>query len=190
MKLLTLNFVTCAVKACRAAATASTSLSQQPQASPGPPTPAEDIDPDQQPKRPSFPLHLSEVELVSQELDFNELFWRNVLGRLDISAMGRVLEECGLKLPQGLFTAKAGGEGVGEGDVAMGGVAEGDGRVIRGDEAVVDGKTVDEEVLRKLHKLLLETQVQEGWLVCGRCGHKYAVKEGIPNFLLPPHLVG
>ena len=48
---------------------------------------------------------------------------------------------------------------------------------------------LSDEVLMKLHKLLLETQVQEGVLVCGRCGHRYPVKEGIPNFLLPPHLV-
>lgn len=29
----------------------------------------------------------------------------------------------------------------------------------------------------------------EGKLVCGACGHEYAVKEGIANFLLPNHLV-
>ncbi|RDA89930.1 hypothetical protein CP533_3293 [Ophiocordyceps camponoti-saundersi (nom. inval.)] len=47
----------------------------------------------------------------------------------------------------------------------------------------------DEVMLRDLHHLLLETQISEGKLVCGNCGHEYAVKEGIANFLLPSHLV-
>lgn len=52
------------------------------------------------------------------------------------------------------------------------------------------GETVvnDEKMLRDLHTLLLETQVTEGKLVCGNCGHEYAIKEGIANFLLPNHL--
>lgn len=40
-----------------------------------------------------------------------------------------------------------------------------------------------------LHRVLLETCIQEGKLVCGCCGHEYAVKEGVANFLLPGHLV-
>jgi multifunctional methyltransferase subunit TRM112 len=40
-----------------------------------------------------------------------------------------------------------------------------------------------------LHRVLLETCIQEGKLVCGACGHEYAVKEGVANFLLPGHLV-
>lgn len=31
--------------------------------------------------------------------------------------------------------------------------------------------------------------MSEGKLVCANCGHEYAVKEGIANFLLPSHLV-
>lgn len=46
-----------------------------------------------------------------------------------------------------------------------------------------------EEDLQKLHTLLLETQITSGKLVCGNCGHEYKVLEGIPNFLLPAHLV-
>ena len=45
-----------------------------------------------------------------------------------------------------------------------------------------------EKVLRELHTLLLETEVKEGKLVCGSCGHEYKIKEGIANFLLPSHL--
>ncbi|CAJ2507873.1 Uu.00g090590.m01.CDS01 [Anthostomella pinea] len=47
----------------------------------------------------------------------------------------------------------------------------------------------DDKTLRDLHNLLMETQIMEGKLVCGNCGHEYAVREGIANFLLPSHLV-
>jgi multifunctional methyltransferase subunit TRM112 len=47
----------------------------------------------------------------------------------------------------------------------------------------------DEKALKDLHHLLLETQISEGKLVCGNCGHEYAIREGIANFLLPSHLV-
>jgi multifunctional methyltransferase subunit TRM112 len=46
----------------------------------------------------------------------------------------------------------------------------------------------NEQTLRDLHRLLLETQVTEGKLTCGNCGHSYMIKEGIANFLLPSHL--
>jgi multifunctional methyltransferase subunit TRM112 len=44
-------------------------------------------------------------------------------------------------------------------------------------------------MMSQLQTLLLETQISEGMLVCGNCGHEYRVKEGIANFLLPGHLV-
>lgn len=47
----------------------------------------------------------------------------------------------------------------------------------------------NETMLKELHSLLVETQMVEGKLVCGNCGHEYHVREGIPNFLLPSHLV-
>ena len=54
------------------------------------------------------------------------------------------------------------------------------------------GKAVDPvaqvEILRDLHTLLLATEIREGKLVCGNCGHEYKIKEGIANFLLPSHL--
>ncbi len=48
---------------------------------------------------------------------------------------------------------------------------------------------VSDETLRNLHTLLLETSVTEGKLVCGNCGFEYPIKEGVANFLLPAHLV-
>jgi multifunctional methyltransferase subunit TRM112 len=59
----------------------------------------------------------------------------------------------------------------------------------RGSEGVdAPSEAGGEKALRDLHTLLLETQVMEGKLVCGNCGHEYAIKEGIANFLLPSHL--
>jgi multifunctional methyltransferase subunit TRM112 len=45
------------------------------------------------------------------------------------------------------------------------------------------------QTAKDLHRVLLETCIKEGKLVCGNCGHEYAVKEGVANFLLPGHLV-
>lgn len=45
------------------------------------------------------------------------------------------------------------------------------------------------QLLKDLHTLLVETTIASGKLVCANCGHEYAVKEGIANFLLPSHLV-
>ncbi|KAI9701344.1 MAG: hypothetical protein M1820_006566 [Bogoriella megaspora] len=40
-----------------------------------------------------------------------------------------------------------------------------------------------------LHRVLMETTIANGKLLCGACGHEYAIKEGIANFLLPSHMV-
>jgi multifunctional methyltransferase subunit TRM112 len=53
----------------------------------------------------------------------------------------------------------------------------------------VETVEVPSQTARDLHRILLETCVKEGKLVCGSCGHEYAVREGIANFLLPGHLV-
>lgn len=45
------------------------------------------------------------------------------------------------------------------------------------------------QILKDLHLLLMETTIQNGKLACANCGHEYAVKEGIANFLLPSHMV-
>ncbi|KAJ9300225.1 hypothetical protein DTO271G3_2342 [Paecilomyces variotii] len=57
-------------------------------------------------------------------------------------------------------------------------------------ETKPEGDALDEQTLKDLHTLLLETRVVEGKLVCGSCGHEYKIKEGIANFLLPSHLGG
>jgi multifunctional methyltransferase subunit TRM112 len=42
----------------------------------------------------------------------------------------------------------------------------------------------DEALLRRLHTALLETHLEQGWLVCPETGRRFRVEAGIPNLLL------
>ncbi|KAK0392194.1 hypothetical protein NLU13_1692 [Sarocladium strictum] len=127
MKVLTINFLTCAVKACKSSSNC-------------------------------YPLHPKDAELVQDEIDLNPDMLVNVLPRLDWAALKTTTSELGFPaLPDQPPTAEE--------------------------------LKADEKMLKDLNHLLLETSMSEGKLVCGNCGHEYAVKEGIANFLLPSHLV-
>ncbi len=52
----------------------------------------------------------------------------------------------------------------------------------------VEELQANEALFKDLHTLLLETQIMQGKLACANCGHEYGIREGIANFLLPPHL--
>lgn len=151
MKLLTLNFLTCAVRNCKTSPAA-------------------------------FPLHVRDAELEVVELDFQPDFLRNVLPRLEIPALESVATELGLKLPDISVLSQEVGPSA---DVEMSDetAAESGKRDQQG------ARPAQEEVLKQLHRVLLETQIETGILVCGNCGHEYKIMEGIANFLLPPHLV-
>ena len=73
----------------------------------------------------------------------------------------------------------------GDGDGGPGG----GGPSVGGEAEAEEKQEEKEEVLKKLHGLLLETSVAEGKLVCGNCGFEYPIKDGVGNFLLPAHLV-
>ncbi|CAO3590094.1 unnamed protein product [Absidia cylindrospora] len=45
----------------------------------------------------------------------------------------------------------------------------------------------NEEFLKAVHNLILETHVQQGKMVCNNCQHVYNIKDGIPNMLLAEH---
>ncbi|EMC91339.1 hypothetical protein BAUCODRAFT_325107 [Baudoinia panamericana UAMH 10762] len=131
MKLLTLNFLTCARKTCKSLPAA-------------------------------FPLHPREAELEQVETDMNAALIKNILPRLEWDAMKTVTTELGLpNLPAETPAPE--------------------------DLATADGEP--SQTLKDLHVLLMDTAVVSGKLVCGNCGHEYAVKEGIANFLLPSHMV-
>ncbi|KAL8954047.1 MAG: hypothetical protein Q9222_000104 [Ikaeria aurantiellina] len=135
MKILTINFLTCAVKACKTSAK-------------------------------SFPLHFQDAELEQREMDYNPTFLQNILPRLDWQAVTTTATELGVT---NLPTTKP---------------ERNDSSETREEEEA----EAEQKVMRDLHRLLLETEVVEGKLVCGNCGHEYKIKEGIANFLLPNHL--
>jgi multifunctional methyltransferase subunit TRM112 len=145
MKILTLNFLTCAVKTCKT----------QPAA---------------------FPLHVRDAELEQADLEFNPLFINNILPRIEWPALASICGELGLPAPIDPSTLNAAHQ-------------QQDTEQTQGQLESVQVPEVGEEDMKKLHTLLLETQIQSGKLVCGNCGHEYAVREGIANFLLPAHLV-
>lgn len=161
MKILTTNFLTCAVKTCKT-------------------SPA------------SFPLHFRDATLERTEIEYNPLFLRNVLPRVNWEALTTTASELGL---QALVPEQNPVDVVAE-------EKEDDEHENDNEGADMDVESrqeqsaeqqqrqqEEEEVLKKLHGLLLETAVTEGKLVCGNCGFEYPIKEGVGNFLLPAHLV-
>ncbi|EPE05396.1 hypothetical protein F503_02135 [Ophiostoma piceae UAMH 11346] len=127
MKILSLNFMTCAVKACKATSA-------------------------------SFPLHPRDAELAHDDLELNKPFLTNIIKRIDWTALRTTLTELGFPpLPEEAPTPEA--------------------------------LEADDKLATELHNVLIETEIIEGQLVCGNCGHEYGVREGIANFLLPSHLV-
>jgi multifunctional methyltransferase subunit TRM112 len=154
MKVLTLNFLTCAVKACK-----STSA--------------------------SFPLHPKECSLVSNDIPINPTLLLNILPRIDWNALITISSEVCFSTmrctsfyfhsiePRRKLTATS--------QLGFPSLPP----------TAPEPETLqnDEKMLKELHTLLMETEIEEGSLVCGNCGHEYRVKEGIGNFLLPGHLV-
>lgn len=156
MKILTTNFLTCAVKTCKT-------------------SPA------------SFPLHFKDATLERTEIEYNPLFLRNVLPRVNWEALTTTASELGL---QALVPERNPVEVVAEEKEDEGENEGGDMDVEpRQSPEEQQRQQEEEQVLKKLHGLLLETAVTEGKLVCGNCGFEYPIKEGVGNFLLPAHLV-
>lgn len=150
MKLLTLQFLTCAIKACKSHAS-------------------------------SFPLHPTDCTLSRTDMPFSAQFLINLLPRLDFAAIRTFAADLGLEMmvpeERDLEPVQ-----VGEGE---GGSSDGGGDQV----GIKEKEEKREDALKKLHTLVMETEIQEGKLKCGNCGFEYGVKEGVANFLLPPHLV-
>ncbi|KAF1954010.1 Trm112p-domain-containing protein [Byssothecium circinans] len=149
MKLLTLNFLTCAIKSCKS-------------------SPA------------SFPLHPRDAELEIVESDLNLPFLKNILPRLMWEEIRTIASELGLpELPATPPTRE---------DLVEP-TASSSTQHAAGGEPEEDVEEIPTQTAKDLHRMLLETCIKEGKLVCGHCEHEYKVKEGIANFLLPAHLV-
>ncbi|KAK6344001.1 hypothetical protein TWF696_007651 [Orbilia brochopaga] len=140
MKLLTANFLSCAVKSCKSSPAA-------------------------------FPLHFRDAELASTSVPYNPVLLTNLLPRLDWPALVTSSKELGFTLPDSkpTFPALTRPSDGGEVTPALG--------------------EEQETALRTLHRVLMETEVVEGKMVCGSCGFEYGIHQSVANFLLPSHLV-
>lgn len=168
MKLLTLNFLTCAIKTCKT-------------------NPA------------SFPLHPRDAELEIVEGDINLPFLKNILPRLMWEELKTICSEVCIRstltdhieLSLMLWTLQLGLPELPTTPPTPADLVEPSSGATDTAEAGGDSATEEtpSQTAKDLHRILLETCIQEGKLVCGSCEHEYAVKEGVANFLLPGHLV-
>ena len=113
------------------------------------------------------------------EVDMNPLFIKNMLPRLDWEAIKTLNQEVYLSKSsyfEMLLTSQQ-----------LGLPSLPDETPAEEELAAEDGEPT--QTLKDLHTLLMETSIASGKLACGNCGHEYAVKEGIANFLLPSHMV-
>ncbi|KAL9119688.1 MAG: hypothetical protein Q9187_003754, partial [Circinaria calcarea] len=144
----------------------------------------------------SYPLHFRDAELEEVEMEYNPRFLWNILPRIEWEA----LRVSAATKPEPRTSASTSTSPSTESSIQHIAPPTDTNTMVDMDTAdpptdpnLEQGKQEEEEkdesTLRDLHKLLLETQVVEGKLVCGNCGHEYRIKEGIANFLLPNHLV-
>ncbi|CEG47101.1 Uncharacterized conserved protein [Plasmopara halstedii] len=101
-----------------------------------------------------YPLMIEAEEVEVVACDFQAAFVRKMLSKLDWSAF--LTGAKALKLADGLPDTLPSAE---EGDS-------------------------DEEILRKIHHVLLEVHVKHGKLVCPESGRVFPIIDGIPNMLL------
>ncbi|KAF8912468.1 hypothetical protein EDD21DRAFT_393794 [Dissophora ornata] len=47
----------------------------------------------------------------------------------------------------------------------------------------------NDEFLQILHRVILETHIKSGKMICPNCQHIYIIRDGIPNMLLAEHEV-
>ncbi len=198
MKLLTVNFLACAVKSCKSSLSSSSARSMSTSNDPPSEPPSDELSP--------FPLHFRDAVLERTEINYNPRFIQNILPRVNWDALKITAKELGLLslLPESnpaddpawdTETGKGVETKKGDGDVSGAAAAEDQDEHMEIEVNTHMGAKVQEEdmdmkekVLRQLHTLLLETSVSEGKLACGKCGFEYPIKEGVGNFLLPAHL--
>jgi multifunctional methyltransferase subunit TRM112 len=183
MKLLTLNFLTCARKQCKPLS-ASFPLHPRDATLEYVPTSSMTSDGDSAEPHPTDDSEEDDSELIRSQVRFLE----NMLVRVEWPALRQICTELGMPVPW-------------ESDVPP----EPHMLWETSDETHEETMDVDDHVdedppagkedgkpsklAKDLHRLLLETVIMEGKLICGACDYEYAVKEGIANFLLPAHMV-
>ena len=114
-----------------------------------------------------YPLKLVDCTTEVIEVEFDKEMIVTLLGKIDYAALKKAALD--LDIPDL--------EGYGESSVAD---ATGDAEA----PSVPAVDMEDEELLKRIHHVLLEVHVMEGSLVCPESGRKFGIKEGIPNMLL------
>ncbi|KAM0746298.1 Trm112p-domain-containing protein [Meredithblackwellia eburnea MCA 4105] len=108
----------------------------------------------------NFPLSFRDVSTIEVvETDFNEDFIRRHLPKLEWNALRKSAAELG--------------------NTDLPEVSP----------DLSDAASVPVEVIKTLHHVLLEIQVQDGSMACPSCNHNFVIKDGIPNMLLAEHEV-
>ncbi|KAJ8585210.1 Trm112p-domain-containing protein [Rhizopogon salebrosus TDB-379] len=103
----------------------------------------------------NFPLVFQDVQVELQESEFNPDFVRNMLPRLEWTALVNAAQQVGdTSLPP------------------------------------EQPDMMDDDLLQKLHHVLMEIHVTDGAMVCQNCKHVYPISNGIPNMLLAEHEIG
>jgi multifunctional methyltransferase subunit TRM112 len=162
MKLLTLNFLTCAIKTCKSSP-ASFPLH----------TKECTLEKTEIAFQPAF------MRNILPRLDMGAM--RGVCMELGLGALLEGLEDSGKEEDAEVIREN-------DADAKMEGTVSEQERA-PSEQIPSSQEEHSESTLQKLHTLLLETGIKEGKLVCGNCGFEYPVKEGVGNFLLPSHLV-
>ncbi|PWN90235.1 Trm112p-domain-containing protein [Acaromyces ingoldii] len=108
----------------------------------------------------NFPLRFEQItKLELIEADFNEAFVRGFLPKVDWDAL--------------VSAARSLGSDVGEG--------------LPKSAPDLDDPMLDQELLKKVHHVLLEMHIVEGQMLCPNCSHVFQIRNGIPNMLLAEH---
>lgn len=102
-----------------------------------------------------YPLKLNAVKTEVKEADYQPDFINRMMKKVDYKALYQAAETLG----------------VNEGLPAV--------DTFNDEEALKN-----EEILKKLHHVLLEVEVVEGELECPETGRKFPIKNGIPNMLV------
>ena len=103
----------------------------------------------------NYPLLLQSIEVESKEVEFNPEFLVNFIPRLDWSVVHSVAQQ--LSLPVSIPEQLP--------------------------ETPLDMEK-DEELLKNLHTILMETHLKNGELKCPGCQRSYQISDGIANMLL------
>jgi multifunctional methyltransferase subunit TRM112 len=112
-----------------------------------------------------FPLKIKAVTIENVSVDYNRDFITRILQRIEYDAVKEAVTDVSLSLRKKIEERFL---------VFQLGL----------NETLPETIQEDDEFLKKMHKILLEYEVEEGELICPETGRKFPISKGIPNMLL------